>query len=262
MVGDPAPGGLTPQGTPLGKTKRIRAVFSHATDVNPGAGLDLGVRMVSELRAYGCFSALLPTYAGQNKVKRLRTAFGRVGYTLDDSGVLRPAVIDNLTGTELTTALRSYIDRLNLNPDDTALQIGTGKELDEATARHVLVEHFGEYPEHANFPVTLAAAFTALGWSVPGKVHLAGDPHQQFQQCLYLLALATNHLRNDAGTGHGRPGSPRRTPPLTAAQSRTVARATALTAGEMLDALQPLKPASAPDAGYGGSETKPLSVAR
>ncbi len=37
----------------------------------------------------------------------------------------------------------SYVRRINVNPDDASLQVGTGKELDEATARHVLEERTG-----------------------------------------------------------------------------------------------------------------------
>jgi hypothetical protein len=46
----------------------------------------------------------------------------------------------------LTDALRAYVDRINRNPDDAALQVGTGKDLDEAVARHVLEQRLGSYP--------------------------------------------------------------------------------------------------------------------
>jgi hypothetical protein len=61
-----------------------------------------------------------------------------LGYELDPGDAVRAKVADNLTGTELTEALRAYVDRINRNPDDPALQVGTGKDLDEAVARHVL----------------------------------------------------------------------------------------------------------------------------
>ncbi|WP_346832045.1 abortive infection family protein [Mycolicibacterium poriferae] len=56
-------------------------------------------------------------------------------------------------------------------------------------------------------------------------------------QCIFLLATAVNRLRNDAGTGHGRPGPPRKTSELSAAEARLVAHATALVAGALLDKL-------------------------
>lgn len=238
--GDPAPSGRTVLGAPLGKTKRIRQVLLYATDHAPAAGLKLAQLIVTLLRADGAFNPALEDYAGSNKVDRLREAFARAGFTLDPNGALRPVVIDNLTGTELTQALRSYVDRINLNPDDAPLQVGTGKELDEAAARHVLVERFGSYPTggHAgSFPVTLAQAFTTLGLAVGPPMQLDADPQRQVQQCLFLLGVAVNRLRNDVGTGHGRPGQSRSGHSLTTSEARLVARATALIAGALLDEL-------------------------
>lgn len=63
------------------------------------------------------------------------------------------------------------------------------------------------------------------------------QPHHQVQQCLFLLEVAVNRLRNDAGTGHGRPDGPRRTAALSGAEGRLVTRATALLAGLLLDEL-------------------------
>jgi hypothetical protein len=222
----------------LGKTKRIRRVFVYATDHNTTAGLSLAQEIVALLRADGAFTPALSEYAGRAQIRRLADAFARLGLTLADNGELVPTVIDNLTGTELTTALRGYVQRINLNPDDAPLQVGTGRELDEATAPYVLEERTGSYPVggHAgSFPVTLANAFTALGLAVPPQIPLDKDPHRAVQQCLFLLGTSVNRLRNEAGTGHGRPGPPRNTAALNAAEARLVARATALLAGALLD---------------------------
>lgn len=239
-AGDPAPGGRSPQG-PVGKTKRVRQVLVHATDHDPAAGLRLAQQLVALLRADGALCPTVEAYAGAEKIDRLRQAFARVGFTLDPNGALRPVVIGNLSGTELTNALRSYVDRINLNPDDAPLQIGTGKELDEATARHVLEERTGSYPvggPAGSFPVTLSNAFATIGFALPTTtVQLDSDPHREVQQCLFLLGVAVNRLRNDAGVGHGRPGPPRKTRALTPAEARLVARATALIAGALLDEL-------------------------
>jgi len=159
-------------------------------------------------------------------------------FTLDADGSTRQTVIDNLSGTELTATLRSYVDRINSNPDDAPLQVGTGKELDEAAARHVLTELVGDYTVSDNFPVTLTSAFFAIGMATPTDLpKLDPDPHRAVHQCLFLLATAVNRLRHDAGTGHGRPGPPRKTTELSAAEARLVARATALVAGALLDKL-------------------------
>jgi hypothetical protein len=120
--------------------------------------------------------------------------------------------------------------------------IGSGKELDEAAARHVLKERLGDYPVsgHAgSFPVTLAQAFNVLGLEVPPDLQreLSADPHREVQQCRFLLGVAVNRLRNDVGTGHGRPDGPRRTVPLSPAEGRLVARTAALVAGLLLEEL-------------------------
>ncbi len=239
-VGDAAPAGRLPDGRPLGKAKRIRNVFVYATDHDAAAGVQLSKQIVALLRADGMFSTGLESFAGVDTISRLRGAFDRLGFDLDSSGALRPKVVDNLSGTELTDALRAYVARINMNPDDAPLQIGTGKELDEAAARHVLEQKTGSYPvggRGANFPFTLAQAFTVLGYAVAPTVTLDSDPHRAVQQCLFLLAVETNRLRNDAGTGHGRPSGPSKTQPLNEAEARLVARATALVAGALLDAL-------------------------
>jgi hypothetical protein len=97
----------------------------------------------------------------------------------------------------------------------------------------------GDYSTSANFPVTLAAAFDALNLAMPTQAPaLDPDPKRAVQQCLFMLATAINRLRNDAGTGHGRPGNPRKTASLSRADARLTARATALIAGALLDELE------------------------
>ena len=75
----------------------------------------------------------------------------------------------------------------------------------------------GSYPvggSAGSFPVMLASTFAAIGLAVPGPVKLDSDPHRAVQQCLFLLGTSVNRLRNEAETGHGRPGPPRKTAPL------------------------------------------------
>jgi hypothetical protein len=235
---DPAPRGRTPTGDNMGKTKRIRQIFTPPAAHNTTSGVPLARDIVALLRADGAFNPGSQSYAGNEKVTQLTQAFAPLGLTLDADGTLRETVIDNLSGTDLTAALRSYVDRINLNPDDAPLQVGTGKELDEAAARHVLKELLGDYSASDNFPVTLTSAFTAVGFATPTALpKLDPDPHRAVHQCLFLLATAINRLRNDAGTGHGRPGPPRKTMALSPAEARLVARATALVSGALLDKL-------------------------
>lgn len=235
---DPAPAGRTSNGSHLGKMKRIRHVFASPAAHNATAGLPLARELVALCRAHGGFNPDSESYGGSGRVTQLVQAFAPLGITLEPDGSTRPTVIDNLSGTELTAALRSYVDRINFSPDDAPLQVGTGKELDEAAARHVLTELLGDYPVSGSFPVTLSSAFTAINMASPTELpKLDPDPHRAVHQCLFLLATAVNRLRNDAGTGHGRPGQPRKTTALTPAEARLVARATALVAGALLDKL-------------------------
>lgn len=238
-AGDPGPGGADPGGKSVGKVKRLRAVFNHAEQHNAAAGLRLAQRIVDLLRARGAFDSSSPEFAGLSKIQRLRSALDREGYDLDDTGLVRPKVIDNLAGTELTDFLRSYVTRVNANPDDVSLQVGTGKDLDEAAARHVLEQRQGSYPtgRGVNFPYTLLQAFSAVGLATTAPKILDEDPHRAVQKCLYLFAVEVNRLRNDAGTGHGRPSGPRRTNSLSPDEARLVARATALVAGALIDRL-------------------------
>jgi hypothetical protein len=136
-----------------------------------------------------------------------------------------------------TAALRTYVNRINANPDDPALQVGSAKELDEAAARHVLQELAGEYAtsgRDGSFPMTVNRAFQVLDMAVRmpgGQPH--SDPAKAVQETLFELAIQINRLRNQTGTGHGRPGLPA----LAAADAQLAARATALIASAMLDRM-------------------------
>lgn len=239
-AGDPVKSSSLPSGKPLGKTKRVRQLLTYATDHAPQAGLDFACQMVALLRADGMFIAASEKFAGDNLVARLAAAFSRLGFTLDEQGALLPTVIDNLSGHELSDALHAYVTRMNLNPDDAALQIGTAKDLAEATARHVILERTGNYAtrgQNSAFPVTMAQAFSALDLTIAPDLtnSLDPDPRRRVHQALFLLATAVNQLRNDAGTGHGRPTAPRKSSPLSAADSRLVTRAIAVLSGYLLD---------------------------
>ncbi|MEO6702267.1 MAG: abortive infection family protein [Jatrophihabitantaceae bacterium] len=66
-------------------------------------------------------------------------------------------------------------------------------------------------------------------------MQLDNDPHRQVQQCLFLRGAAVNRLRNQTGTGHGRPSQSGNV--MWPAEARLVARTTALIAGALLDKL-------------------------
>lgn len=136
-------------------------------------------------------------------------AFKRERYTLSTDGELQPAALDTLTGIELTDALEAYVRRARRGSEDAALLVGTGKDLLEATAAHVIETRYGHYPQHANVPTLLGQAFTALGLATPQVAPTTGEPAQRrLERALYEAGCAVNALRNKQGTGHGRPWLP------------------------------------------------------
>jgi hypothetical protein len=117
--------------------------------------------------------------------------------------------LDNLTGIELTEALQSYIRRAKRGADDAALFTGTGKDLLEATAAHVVQTKWGSYSHHDNFPTLLGQAFTALSLATPHTAQQPGEPIQKrLERAMCDTGCTINALRNKEGTAHGRPWLP------------------------------------------------------
>jgi hypothetical protein len=192
---------------PVGKMKRVREVLSRALDVDPAAGAKLVQALIGCTKAAGGFRPTSPDYAGEEIIEAAREAFRAVGYELDPEGNLRPLVLENLDTAQASEALWAYVRRARVGADDAVLVIGTGKDLLEASARHVLVQVTGSYNASDNFPATLYQAFDRLGLAASFDMLklLDNDPLRAIEQSLYLLGNAVNRLRNAEGTGHGRP---------------------------------------------------------
>lgn len=222
-------------GQVLGKAKRVRAVLSWALENNPQAGEVFVSGLVAHLRACGGFRETSPNYIGLDAILDAADAFRPEGYELSADGDLRPLVLDNLSGVELTAALEAYVRRAKRGSVDAALLTGTGKDLLEAVAAHVLVARFGSYPTQSNFPTLLGQAFIALGMATPEARSTPGEPPQRrLQRALYESGCAVNALRNRAGTGHGRPWLPNVTP----AEARTAAEVIGMVSEHLLRALR------------------------
>jgi hypothetical protein len=192
----------------IGKMKRVREVLSHALDADVAAGDKLVVSLIGSIKAAGGFRSSSDAYAGEEVVQAAREAFLAEGYELDPEGNLRQALLSDLQGVAATEALRAYVRRAHAGSADAALVVGTGKDLLEATARHVLVERTGTYATSANFAATLYQAFDRLNLAAPGPDALSAldsEPSRAVEQSLWLLGCAVNRLRNEQGTGHGRP---------------------------------------------------------
>jgi hypothetical protein len=190
---------------PVGKFKRVSGTLSWAISNDMAAGQTLVDLLTTLVRGSGGFRPQSPNYCGEDPINNLVAAFDTEGWELGLDGVLRPKVLDDLTGIELTAALRSYAERARRGALDNPLLTGTAKDFLEATAKHVLVEKTGQTPNFDNFPTVLAQAFMAVGFAIPNVPTSRAPEAQRVEVAAYELACALNGLRNKQGTGHGRP---------------------------------------------------------
>lgn len=194
------------QGQAVGKAKRLRAVLSWGIDNAPDKAEAFVFALIGLLRGKGGFRAGSPNFAGEEAILDAREAFRLEGYVLSHDGELYASTLDNLSGVRLTAALEAYVRRAQRGSEDGALLVGTGKDLLEATASHVITEKYGHYSNQANFPTLLGQAFTALELATPQTPAQAGEaPQRRVERSLYEAGCAVNALRNKTGTGHGRP---------------------------------------------------------
>lgn len=204
-----ASGDPTAQGQVLGKEKRIRGTLSWALEHNYVAGEILVANLIALIRGCGGFRPDSPNHVGDDAIATAAAAFKAEGWHLTSDGELMPAVLDALSGAALTDALMAYVRRAKGGVTDAALLTGTGKDLLEATAAHVLTERYGTYSEQPNFPTLLGQTFAALRLATPQDSPKDGEAAQRrFERALFEMGCAINALRNREGTGHGRPWPP------------------------------------------------------
>ncbi len=202
--GDPKASGQT-----VGKAKRVRGTLRWAMQNDPEAGEQLVFKLISLIKGCGGFRPESPNYVGADCVATASDAFRTEGYELTTDGELMPVVLNNLSGADLTKALESYIRRAQRGIRDAALVTGTGKDLLEAVAAHILQEKCGGYDAGWNFHMLLGRAFIAVDMATSEDKPKAGEPPQKnVERAMFQLALAINRLRNKEGTGHGRPWLP------------------------------------------------------
>lgn len=220
----------------VGKQKRVRSSLSWAIDNNRAAGSAAVAGLVAMVRGCGGFRPASKNYCGEDAILTCVAAFEGEPVELTQDGQLRPRNLGSLAGRALTSALLSYVDRARQGHEDSVLVVGTGKDLLEAVAAHVLTERYGSYSEQANFPTLLGQAFYAVGLDAqrpnPELAGLAGA-RVATSVALYELGCAVNRFRNKAGSGHGRPFVPE----LSAAEVAALTEAVGLIAGRLLDEL-------------------------
>jgi hypothetical protein len=224
----------------VGKKRRLRAILTQARVVDPARGAALVRGLLEALRSSGSFHTDSADFPGEAHLRSLREAFRAEGYILDGDGQLLPLTLDALSGAKLTDALEAYVRRALRGGDDDPLLVGTGKDLTEAVARHVLFETTGAYPTNANFEATMWLAYDRLGLAQPPRAMIQGldqDATNAVHQALLLLAVAQNRLRNEVGSGHGRPQLAR----LPTRLARLAAQSSGLVSRMLLDRLSEIR---------------------
>ncbi len=231
-------GGADPknQGQTVGKAKRVRAILSWAIENDLGKGQALVSSLLSQLRGQGGFRSDSPNFVGVEAIRNIQGAFEPEGFVLSDDGTLQPKLLDTLSGKELTDTLSAYARRAQKGAEDAALVVGTGKDLLEAVAAHVLVEKWSVQASSIpqNFPTLLGQAFVAVGLVTSQNIGKQPTARERFQAALFDAACAINTLRNKEGTGHGHPWASGITPTEAKAAIQTMG----LVANMLLDALK------------------------
>lgn len=229
------PGDPKNQGQTVGKAKRVRAVLYWGLENLPDKSESFVAALIALVRGKGGFRTGSPNFVGEEAILDAREAFRSEGYVLSEDGELFPSTLDSLSGVTMTTALEAYVRRAQRGSEDGALLVGTGKDLLEATATHVITEKFGYYSQQANFPTLLGQAFTGLGLATPQTpTHPGESPQRRVERSLYESGCAVNALRNKSGTGHGRPFLPA----LSDDEARAAVQLMGIISGLLLRALK------------------------
>lgn len=194
------------QGRNVGKAKRVRAVLSWAIENNYNGGEKFITYLLATIRGFGGFRKSSPNFVGEEALKNAIDAFRLENYVLSLDGEISSMVLDNMSVIEQEEVLNTYVQRAKKGVEDAALLTGTGKDLLEAVAAHILLRKWGSYPITTNFPTLLGQAFVALGLSTTNDPVIPGEPAQRrVERAMYEMACSINKLRNKQGTGHGRP---------------------------------------------------------
>lgn len=220
----------------IGKQQRVRQALQWALDSDVAAGTRGVEALINVVRGSGGFLPDSPNYCGVDAVRTCVTAFEAEPVELTVDGTLSPRNLSALSGRELSDALRSYVVRAQRGHEDSVLLAGTGKDIIEAAAAHVVTERYGTYPEQANFQTLLGQAFLAVRLDAQRPTQETGGvdgARTALSVALYDLACAVNRVRNKAGSGHGRPFIPE----LTSEELHAATEAAGLVAGRLLDAL-------------------------
>jgi hypothetical protein len=190
------------------KEKRVLAVCDAARRRTPDSARRLTDELLTAIRVDGGFvEGAEGTITGADvapRVRALREAFARAGWSLSESGVLSSiGAIDIETGGR--AALDEQLARIRSQTDDPGGLIGSAKDLVESVLKFVL-ERVGIPPQRMNFPALLNVAAERLAVR-PQDVDAetaAGRYVREIYQSAYRITENIANLRNLEGAGHGR----------------------------------------------------------
>ena len=221
----------------IGKERRVRVVLSTSAEHPSSRSTSCVSQLLGSLRAAGCFDpASTATFAGSDLVNGAKRAFRNAGWALDDDGMLGPLVLGDIETAERRPAIEMQIDRMRNGSSDTALLIGTAKELLETTARYTLEELGGQVGRNMDFDQLLYLARDRLNL-LPSQFNNPSEKLvQKIFQSLWSVAETVNELRGEDGTGHGST-SPTDIPPYLA---RSIVQAAGVMAQLMVTRLDVL----------------------
>lgn len=231
----------------------VAAVFD-LFDIEADAGskrsrIGEAIRQVSDDQLFGFVGALVELLDEQGYLTEesqgdrtrinLEWALTKVGWGLSggslvgESGIgVSPRQLPDLPAAREHIA---RIERAIRDADDPQL-IGSAKELLESVSKMVLESQDREVPQ--KFPALLSEALKLLKLhpkSPPTESELLVEPVRRILSSVQQIALATNELRRDYGTGHGRSGETARLDPR---HARLTAGAAVVVATLMLDTFE------------------------
>ena len=195
--------------------------------------------LIELLRCDGAFDRTSPYAADEAKCEQLSESLKPYRITLLDDGKTERGLGSFVDASTLPdeSAVREHVQRLRLalGEGDSALLLGSSKELLESTAKIVL-GRVGETPP-AKYPALVTRALEVLmlhSKSAPEQREDVMDPVRKILGGVIQIAMEINELRSERGTGHGRAEAPVR---LTSRHGRLAAGAALVVATLMFDTL-------------------------
>ena len=195
--------------------------------------------LLESLRYGGVFDRSSFRAADEAELKRLGEALLPYGITLLPDGNISMELGSLVDASTLPdeAAVREHVRRMHLalGEGDSALLLGSSKELLESTAKIVLTRVGETHP--AKYPALVTRALEVLllhPKSDPSQREDLMDPVRKILGGVLQIAIEIHELRNERGTGHGRTEVPVN---LTDRHGRLAAGAAHLVATLMFDTL-------------------------